>query len=297
MKNLVLSLIMAFGLCACGSSTSDAVAQSHTVNYGGGSFTVDQSQLNHPEKVSTRSFTTSAFEKMDTRVGVEVQYTQGSGDRAEVKVTVTKEYADYFVAKVKNGTMTLAWDQDRMRRELGDKKFKVAARVEITAPAFHKLEASTGANIVLDNGLDVRGKFEAELTSGAILTADNVRATEVELETNSGGIINASSIRCGKFQADVSAGAIINAKDVTATEEAELDASSGGVLNAGFTECRGQLKADVSSGAVVEISGKVNGEAKLDASSGGVIKASSVRARNSRVSTSSGGVVEKPSTK
>ena len=294
MKNIVMALIMAFGLCACGSSTSDAVAQSHTVDYGGGSFTIEKSQLDHPEKVSVRTFTAPAFKELEAAVGVEVLYTQGSGRQTQVKVTATKEYADYFTAEVKNGSMTLTWDQDRMRHELGGRKFKVAARVEITAPAFHKLEASSGANIVFKNGLDVKGKFEAELTSGAILAADNVKATEVELETNSGAIINASSMKCGKFQADVSAGAIINAKDVTATEEAELEASSGGVLDADFTECRGQLKADASSGAVVEISGKVDGEAKLDASSGGVIKASSVRTSLYHVSTSSGGVVDKP---
>lgn len=295
MKNLVMFLFMALGLCACGSSASDAVAQNRTVEYRGGSFTVDNSQLNHPDKVTTRSFTTSAFKGLDASVGVEVLYTQGTDDRAKVKVTVTKEYADYFVAKVKDGTMTVSWDQDRMRRDFGNKRFKVAARVEITAPAFHKLEATSGTNVRFENGLDVHGKFEAELTSGAILNADNVKATEVEMEANSGAVLNSSSVKCSKYKADVSAGGIIRATGITYTEKAELEASSGAVMEIGFAESDGKLKADASSGAVMEIKGKTVGDVELDASSGGMIKASSLKVRFFSSNVSSGGMVEKPS--
>lgn len=294
MKNLAFSFLLAFGLCSCGSSTSEAFAQEHTLNYGGATFTCDQSQLDHPDKVSARSLTTPAFEKLDASVGVEVLYTQGSGRQAQVKVTATKEYAEYLVVREKNGTFTVAWDQDRMRRDLGNKKFKVAARVEVTAPAFHRLEAEAGSKVLFTNGLTVRGEFEADLSSGASLTAGRIKATEVDVETSSGASIKSSTVECKQYKASTSAGSTIRIKGITATDEVELDASSGSVMEVEFTESRGHFKADVSSGASIEVSGTASGDVRLDASSGGVIRASSLSVHSYRSDVSSGGSVRKP---
>lgn len=288
MKKSLSSFLFALALFACSNLPSDSFAQNSTTNINGVSIITNRSTLSDPTKVITKRSPLTAFSSLKASTGVEVIFKQGPKSAASMKVTVTREYANYLTASVKNGVMTVGWDIERLRSELKHKKFELAARVEITAPTPSKVEMSSGSTLQFVGTISHPSSLEFKANSGSDIKANAISCGTFRANTSSGASFHAQSAHADRIGIDASSGSSVTLTDVVAINGLKVDISSGSSGKLSLNDNPSPVITTVSSGATLELSGIADGEISMNASSAGNIDASSLKAASARAEASSG---------
>ena len=289
-------MLLCIGLLSCTSTASDALAQ-RTSGVNGVSIKYCASQLGNAKAVSTRTFNARTFQRLHASTAVDVVYTPGTSQQAQVKVTATREYADYLVAEVSNNALVVYWDTRRLERDFNRKKFDLAARVEVTAPSPSNIHAESGACIRFTRGISINRELNVEATRGAEIETGSINCTSLRASASSGASFEAKTVRCLTAYASASSGGEMEIDGLDAAQSAKLECSSGSELKAENMRSAGSVKAEVSSGASITLSGKTESEIVLAASSGAELDASALQAPSSQAEATSGGSVKTPKTK
>lgn len=294
MKKILVIALLCMGMLPF--AAVDSAAQRYGVD--GISINYCESQLKNADLVSTRKFTPKAFQKLNASTAVEVVYTSTTSQKAQVKVTATREYADYLVAEVSyNGALSIYWDTQRLKRDFKRKKFDLVARVEVDAPAPNVIKCESGASISIPQTLSVSNTLTVSATSGSEIEAGSIECAFLDVSANSGASLEVKSLRCETAKMSVSSGSEVEIERLNVSKIAELDASSGSKIEAKNFSGDSRVKVEASSGSSISLSGKTNGEASFDASSGASIDAYGLEVPFVIAKASSGAKVKAPKTK
>ena len=294
MKKILVIALLCMGMLPF--TAVDSAAQHYGVD--GISINYCDSQLKNPNLVTTRKFTPKAFQTLQASTAVEVVYTSTTSQKAQVKVTVTREYADYLVAEVSHGsTLNIYWDTQRLKRDFKRKKFDLAARVEVDAPTPDVIKSESGASISIPQTLTVSKTLTMSATSGSEIEAESIECAALNASTTSGASFEAKSVRCTTANVSVSSGSKVDVERLNASKSVELNASSGSKIDADNLTGDGKVNADASSGSSISLSGKTNGEVSLVASSGASIDAYDLVVPFAIAKASSGAKVKAPKAK
>lgn len=229
------------------------------------------------EKVQ-KTFNVTGFSHIDVSSGVVVNYEVG-----DYKPIILKTYIDIIdkvVIKNDNGDLMVSvkWPK-KSKYNINYKNS--AVQVYITAPEVTKFKVSSGAIININSPIKT-SDFNLEASSGGTVNIGNIHASDFHAYLSSGSIININEFQVKNLNIEQSSGSIINLVEGTSLSTVSR-LSSGSILNiAGRGEL---LKADVSSGAIINAK-----EFKLDAadiktSSGGVCNTNSKNVNNLTPST------------
>lgn len=204
----------------------------------------------------------SSFHGIRVATGIDLLLQQGNTEAVAVSAS-TREYRDHIITTVEGGVLTIRFDSKWYQNwgDHGNKKLKAYV-------SFRQLDLLHGS-------------------SGAMITVEGkIKSSQLKVDLSSGAGFK-GSIEADRLSVDGSSGATATISGSAAN--ARFDASSGSVIH-GFDFSSDVCDADVSSGAVVQVS--VNKELSADASSGGDIRYKGAGVIT-KVSTGSGGSVKK----
>ena len=165
-------------------------------------------------------------------------------------------------------------------------KGKHQTEVRVSAPAVHKLRASSSGDIILKNGLQAKGEVSMKASSSGDIEGGNVVCDVLEAEASSSGDIELMKVECTSLEAEASSAGDVSIKDLRA-ERVNAEASSSGDVNLAGV-CRSAQFSASSSGDVEAKNLKAD-VVKANASSAGDITCHAVESLDA--TTSSAGSV------
>lgn len=179
-------------------------------------------------------------------------------------------------------------------------QFNDANAVKRDVKGYHALKVSHGIKVYLSQGSEesvavsadeaaYRDRIITEVVNGVLVIRfdnDNWKVWKSFGGKNLRAYVSAKQID----GLDISSGAHVKIDGTLRSGMLDLDASSGAVLEGAVDIA--DMKADMSSGAVVTISGKVTRKLKVDGSSGSIFKGFDLITENCDAGTSSGAGVQ-----
>ncbi len=200
----------------------------------------------------------SDFNSISVSAGIKVYLDNDQKNFADVTVEDTD--LDDLVTEVKNNRLTIKWRKNNTGWN------KREAEVVLHYTQIERIDASSGCIIKTDDLLEANN-LNISSSSGAIVELQ-IKANDLSVSASSGTIVTISG-SANAQDIDISSGAMYKGKEL-ASKSSEVDGSSGAIAVVHVTE---ELKADVSSGAVI----KYKGDPKYkdlddDKWSGGVIR-------------------------
>lgn len=295
MKKIIHTLMLCLGLVASTCMALSCMSENNTtINNEYCSISNDKKQLSDPTKVESEFRTTKTFSTLASAQGIEVVFTPNNVQKAELKVTATKNFLKYLQTEVKDGELSITWDTKALKRDFKKKQQSLAARVEISAPVPSEVKGTSASVIRFTSATVLPAEFEVDMSSAASFIAEKLSGKHIEVDASSAGSFKAKEVHVANFKADASSASSITTEALEATEKAELDASSSSSIKVAFTEDTNAVEAEASSAADIKLSGTIRGEAKLEASSGASVKASNLKPAYSKLRATSGGEIKAP---
>lgn len=294
MKKIFVVALLCMGMLPF--TAVDSVAQHYGVD--GISINYCESQLKNSNLVTTRKFTPNAFQTLHASTAVEVVYTSTPSQKAQVKVIVTREYADYLVAEVSyGGALNIYWDTKRLKHDFKRKKFDLVARIEVNAPAPDVIKSESGASVSIPQTLSLSNRLTVNATSGSEIEVGNIECASLNASTTSGASFEVKSARCTTVKVSASSGSEVDIENLNVSKSVDLCASSGSKVESKNLSGEANIIANASSGSSISLSGKTNGETSLEASSGAIIEAYDLQVPFATANASSGSKVKAPKAK
>lgn len=200
----------------------------------------------------------SDFNSISASAGIKVFLDNDQKNFAEV--TVEKADLDDLITEVKNNHLSIKWRKDNVGWN------KREAEVVLHYTQIEEINASSGCIVKTDDLLEARN-LSVSSSSGAIVELQ-IKASDVSVRASSGTIVTLTG-STNTQEVGVSSGAMYKGKDLE-SKSTEVDGSSGAIAVVNATE---ELRADVSSGAVIKYKGDPsNKDLDDDKWSGGVIR-------------------------
>lgn len=197
-------------------------------------------------KRSEKSIDVAMFNKLSVSNGIEVIFVQGP--QTPVEISCNEELIDRVVVKQKGKQLKISIERERGFRILDEK-----VRVSQQAEALTEIDASSGSQVKIWNGLALQGPLSVDASSGSIINIQSLKGAALKADGSSGAVVNIEGIDVQTVEADASSGAVVTLAGKC--NALEVDASSGAVVNTGDLVAQ---KADVdsSSGAMVRTNGR-----------------------------------------
>jgi len=199
---------------------------------------------------------TGGFTGIKTSAGIDVELKMG--DATEVILEADDNILKYIETDVRDGIL-------RIRFEDGLSLSSTHVKAYVTAPRITSLRASSGASIIVQDGLKLNEKLSLSVSSSGKIVAD-VDAPEIKATASSGATIELSG-RTREYNADASSGASIKSGGLL-SERTIAEASSGADVT---VHASINLEARASSGADIRYRGGANVQ-KTVSSGGSVLK-------------------------
>ena len=170
------------------------------------------------------------------------------GPQTPVEISCNEELIDRVVVKQKGKQLKISIERERGFRILDEK-----VRVSLQAEALTEIDASSGSQVKIWNGLALQGPLSVDASSGSIINIQSLKGAALKADGSSGAVVNIEGIDVQTVEADASSGAVVTLAGKC--NALEVDASSGAVVNTGDLVAQ---KADVdsSSGAMVRTNGR-----------------------------------------
>ena len=211
-----------------------------------------------PALAAEAQFDLEPFTTIDISSGITATVTVGSAQNVRATAP-SQEELDELIVEVRDGRLTARVDWNLLDFMFGERDISV----DITVPDLHSVDVSSGADVQLD-GL-AADALTLNASSGGDLTARAATADSYRIDVSSGADLRIDG-QCGSATINVSSGGTLLA-DALQCQSVEVEASSGGDAD---VHAGARIKADVSSGGDVRVSGNPP-ERELDESSGGQV--------------------------
>ena len=212
----------------------------------------------------TKKVEVGKFDGISTATSIDVAYTQTAGSQ-DVEVYAPDNLMEYVKVTVEDGMLKVRFKNKDSKKGIsinGNHK----TEVRVSAPAVHKLRASSSGDVILKNGLKTEG--------------------EVSMKSSSSGDIEGENVVCDILNAESSSSGDVSIKELKAETVNAAASSSGDVILSGV--CRSVNISASSSGDVEAKNLKAN-VVNANASSAGDITCHAVESLD--VTTSSSGSV------
>lgn len=152
-------------------------------------------------KRSEKSVDVAMFNKLSVSDGIEVIFVQGP--QKPVEISCNEELIDRVIVKQKGKELEISVDREDGFYILDEK-----VRVSLQAEALTEIDASSGSQVKIWNGLALQGPLSVDASSGAVVTLAG---------------------KCNTLDVDASSGAVVNTGDLVA-QKADIDSSSGAIV-------------------------------------------------------------------
>lgn len=211
-------------------------------------------------KRSEKSIDVAMFNKLTVSGGIEVIFTQGP--QTPVEISCNEELIDRVIVKQKGKRLKISIDREGGFYFLDEK-----VRVSLQAEALTDIDASSGSQVKIRNGLALQGPLSVDASSGSIINIQALKGAELKADGSSGAVVNIEGIDARAVEADVSSGAVVTLAGKC--NILKVDASSGAVVNTGDLVTQ-KTDVDSSSGALVHTNarksrvGGKHGSAKIN---------------------------------
>ena len=209
----------------------------------------------------TKKVSVGKFDGISTATSIDVLYTQTSGSQ-DIEVYAPDNLMEYVKVAVEDGMLKVRFkDKDSKKGISINGKHKTEVRV--SAPAVHKLQASSSGDIILKNGLQTKG--------------------QVSMKSSSSGDIEGGNVVCDVLNAEASSSGDVSIKDLKAETVNAAASSSGDVILSGVCH---SANISASSSGDVEAKNLKADAVNANASSAGDITCHAVESLNVTTSTS-----------
>lgn len=228
----------------CAITLAFAACTSSVPTHDGNSLTIISS--GSAAKLVTREVRVEAFSGLETSHGIRVEFTEKPSAKPEVTVTAPEDCIDHLKTEVKGGQLRIYYDFD------GGEHNTKGTLVKVSAPALQTVKCSSASEVVLTDGMHVRGNLKVELTSAATfawsgtlrvdgitdfvgssaaeLKGESLVAKNVKVILSSAAEGTLKGIQAENFEAVTLSAADLSLQGQTQT--ARLSASSGSNLDA-----------------------------------------------------------------
>ncbi|MDE5586470.1 MAG: DUF2807 domain-containing protein [Muribaculaceae bacterium] len=222
------------------------------------------------------------FNEIEASQGIKVIYVQGSAKNiAEIATTPSAE--KYLKVEVKNHTLKAYYSNTDDGRNV---KIKGPSIIKVSSRDLYEVDLSSAAHLSIEGDLNVKGKFEIDLSSASSFNASTINCQNLDADLSSSASAYIDNI-IGNLDADLSSASSFSVNsmsgnlDVEASSAASLkidniktsvvsaEASSASTLTIGGIS-GGNIEASASSGAKIKLSGKAE-YLKHNSSSGGSV--------------------------
>lgn len=202
------------------------------------------------------------FNELNVSSGVKVIYIPTSSGTTTVKVSGSAKRVDNV--EINGSSRTL-----KIRSKKGYNNNLTGVTVTVTMPMVNEIDITSGASVTCSRSLNISGKFDIEVTSGASANFGNITCREFDAEATSAGTINVAMVRATKADVEATSAATITIGTVNATN-LDCEATSSATINlrAGNVT-NGDLEA--SSAATINARGLSIKTVHTDKSSGAKI--------------------------
>jgi hypothetical protein len=212
----------------------------------------------------TKKVEVKSFDGISASTSIDVEYTQTSGNQ-DVEVYAPDNLVDYVKVEVEDGVLKVCFESKNKKKGItinGKHKTKVS----VSAPAVHKLHASSCGDILLKNGLKVQGKVVVKSSSSSDIEGGSVACDELLVKTSSSGDVSLENV---------------------VSTSLNVEASSSGDVDIKMLQAE-TVEAEVSSAGDIELAGVCH-SAKFSASSSGDVMAKMLKANVVTAKASSAG--------
>ena len=209
----------------------------------------------------TKKVKVGKFDGISTATSIDVLYTQTSNDQ-DIEIYAPDNLMEYVKVDEENGMLKIRFKGKDSKTGINING-KHKTEVRISAPAVHKLRASSSGDIILKNGLQTKG--------------------EVSMKSSSSGDIEGGNVVCDVLNAESSSSGDVSIKELKAETVNAEASSSGDVILSGV--CR-SANFSASSSGDVEAKNLQADAVNANASSAGDITCHAVESLNVTTSTS-----------
>lgn len=180
-------------------------------------------------KRSEKSIDVAMFNKLSVSNGIEVIFVQGP--QTPVEISCNEELIDRVVVKQKGKQLKISIERERGFRILDEK-----VRVSLQAEALTEIDASSGSQVKIWNGLALQGPLSVDASSGSIINIQSLKGAALKADGSSGAVVTLAG-KCNALEVDASSGAVVNTGDLVA-QKADVDSSSGAMVRTNGRESK-----------------------------------------------------------
>ena len=203
-----------------------------------------------------------SFTAINVSSGIELTLVQGNEESVAVSASDEK-YLSRIKTEVKNGTLSIYYDNEGLKRTSGKMKLKAW----VSCKTLEKLHASSGSEVNVKSAIETTN-LDMKFTSGSQFNG-KLNAKQLTIDQSSGSTINLSG-KSDKIIVEVSSGSMFKGYDLT-VDYCDAKASSGASVNITIQK---ELNARASSGGGIKYKG--DGLIRdINISSGGMVKKAS----------------------
>lgn len=153
-------------------------------------------------KRSEKSIDVAMFNKLSVSNGIEVIFVQGP--QTPVEISCNEELIDRVVVKQKGKQLKISIERERGFRILDEK-----VRVSLQAEALTEIDASSGSQVKIWNGLALQGPLSVDASSGSIINIQSLKGAALKADGSSGAVVNTGDLVAQKADVDSSSGAMV----------------------------------------------------------------------------------------
>ena len=153
-------------------------------------------------KRSEKSIDVAMFNKLSVSNGIEVIFVQGP--QTPVEISCNEELIDRVVVKQKGKQLKISIERERGFRILDEK-----VRVSLQAEALTEIDASSGSQVKIWNGLALQGPLSVDASSGSITNIQSLKGAALKADGSSGAVVNTGDLVAQKADVDSSSGAMV----------------------------------------------------------------------------------------
>ena len=229
----------------------------------------------------TKKVEVGKFDGISTATSIDVAYTQTAGSQ-DVEVYAPDNLMEYVKVTVEDGMLKVRFKNKDSKKGIsinGNHK----TEVRVSAPAVHKLRASSSGDVILKNGLKTEGEVSMKSSSSGDIEGENVVCDVLNAESSSSGDVSIKELKAETVNAAASSSGDVSIKELKAETVNAAASSSGDVILSGV--CRSVNISASSSGDVEAKNLKAN-VVNANASSAGDITCHAVESLDATTSSS-----------
>lgn len=229
----------------------------------------------------TKKVKVGKFDGISTATSIDVLYTQTSNDQ-DIEIYAPDNLMEYVKVDEENGMLKIRFKGKDSKTGINING-KHKTEVRISAPAVHKLRASSSGDIILKNGLQTKGEVSMKSSSSGDIEGGNVVCDVLNAESSSSGDVSIKELKAEAVNAAASSSGDVSIKYLKAESVNAEASSSGDVILSGV--CR-SANFSASSSGDVEAKNLQADAVNVNASSAGDITCHAVESLNVTTSTS-----------